>query len=403
MINTLESKVVLSSPVTSSNGKSPTALKAHQIFFNNLPASWYPREQCNSDVSYDIEVSIEGIGNIIFSVYIKAISCINLDNEHITCTMDTDKLRHFYEDCYKPTFLVLVDTSGSNSCYWLPIQEYVHNKLEKSLPNWRNKKTASLRVPSDNNLSFTYRVFEENIVQCLSLVYLNHFYFPFKTVTTRLRSFLKSPIEIDRAIYIASTRPYGSHLNPTGQSCSSGSCQSCNDDSGLDNENDADRVLQSSLEYAQGLKLLDPTENRKAYYHLFSAMELSGEKASMGMRYTVQGEMSFYDYLLYFMDAFSLMGNNAMFHLTKPEEMQRYFTSMDQLAQYIVDSLNDGEIIATSMTTIRLADTYLFATPYISRTFGQEKASPLMDFAQSLLILAHELATVIESPGTLIQ
>ncbi|MCL5781721.1 MAG: hypothetical protein M1119_12775 [Firmicutes bacterium] len=40
-------------------------------------------------------------------------------------------------------------------------------------------------------------------------------------------------------------------------------------------------------------------------------------------------------------------------------------------------------MIAASVLTIRLADTYLFATPYLIRTFGQEMTAPLMNFARS--------------------
>lgn len=403
MIDSLESKVVLSTPVTSRNGKSTAGIHAHEIFLKSLPSSWIPREQVdNPHIDYMIELTEPGLPPIVFSVILKKSTSTKSDGSYLSQPFETENLSFYYSSFNEPILLILVDTK-EESAYWLFLQEYVHNVLEKSLPNWRNNESITLKLPLANELKYSLDTLKAALFQGLELIYINKFHIPYRVVQRTIKVFFESTENLERALLIASARPYGAHLSQSKKSCSSDSCSNCSNDSEQQFDGSGDYAVQLSLDQAQGLKLLDPRENRKAYYCIYNALEQAGESVSAGMRYTAMGEMVFYDYLLHFMASFESESAGVTDHITRVDEHLRYFNAVNQLVHFMKGALDECELIPASLLSIRLADTYLFATPYISRTFGQDKAVPLMDFAQSLLILAHEMATLVESPNTVLQ
>lgn len=228
---------------------------------------------------------------------------------------------------------------------------------------------------------------------------LTHFQQSFHRLHKRLTQLFSSPEELEQALKLETSRNYHQQSPSSHASCSTSSCTSCHSTDPFDDlTQQANHHIQSSIEYAQTLKVLDAKENRIAYYKIAQTLDHYGSRASSGVRHNATGEMIFYDYLLYFLQAYNAIDKNPQIALHK-EEHQRYLKAVNELTQTIILALDEGEIIASSMLIIRLADTFLFATPYIMTTFGEEAAAPLMDHAQSLLIISHDLASLVETPG----
>ncbi|RYD05114.1 hypothetical protein N752_11110 [Desulforamulus aquiferis] len=404
MIDSLENKVSISTPVTSQNNKPMKASTAHQILFSILPSSWTRREDySNHYIDYIFEIKQAGLPKgIRFSAVIKLSTSLKVIDDSIILQLETEKIKYINDKTDEPVLIILINPK-SEEVYWLFLQEYVHNILENSSPGWQNKKNVTLRLPIANQLINSTVPLEEAVLRGWEFIYVSKFHMPYRIVQEKIKGFFESPQNVEKALSIASNRPYGKHLSKSNSNCSSDSCSSCSQEPEPDISTSADNDVQLSLNHSQGLKLLDPRENRQAYYLIYNALNQAGDNISAGMRCTAMGEMAFYDYLLHFMRSFELEGTGSIIHLSRLEEHLRYFKAIDQLVAFIIVALDECELIPTSLLTIRLADTYLFATPYISRTFGQDKAAPLMDYAQSLLIFSHEIASFIESPGSIIQ
>ena len=240
----------------------------------------------------------------------------------------------------------------------------------------------------------------------LQSLILNHFNQSYYNLNKRLDKLFSSPEELEQALKLEATRNYSKDQSPSHCSCSTSSTSTCNSCQSTDSFDEltqqANHHIQASIEYAQTLKVLDAKENRIAYYKIAQALDYYGSRASAGVRYNASGEMVFYDYLLHFLQAFNVLDKKTqdIIHL---EDHQRYLKAVKELTETIILAINEGELIASSMLIIRLADTFLFATPYIMKSFGQESAAPLMDFAQSLLILSHDMASLVEAPGQMLQ
>lgn len=393
-------------PMTPSiNGLSnSTALRARNIFFNNLPFSWVPLEGSSYDETcQDIEIFEQGKSTgVILTVKIKGTTTLTGNGDNINLSIAVDHLKYFCDEMNKPVLLTLVDVK-KQQVFWLLAQHYVHTVLEASSPNWRDKKTVTLKIPLACEISSSWDLLWKNILQSLEFIYFKQYHTPFRIISSRIQSYLNSPGQLEFALKREIEKQF-KRQSQVKEQCSSKECSSCQDN-GQDDESaiQADDYIQDRLEYAQQRKLLDPKENRTAYYCIRDALDMAGLNATTGVRCTALGEMFFYDYLLHFMRVFDANNIQTYLCLTKLEEHLRYFQAAQELTNVISSALDEGEILAASMLVIRLADTFLFAVPYISKTFGQEQASPLLDYAQTLLVLAHEMASMVEAPGRMLQ
>lgn len=384
-------------------------LDGHTIFLDALPLSWVYRPSSEPLLHYDVEILDSGATKgAVFSVFILCSSCLKTDGDFVGLAIESDTLKYYMDKVNKPVILVFIDES-KESAFWLFAQDYIQRHLERHASNWRQKKNVNLQIPINQELTVSIEQLKRDVFYGLEFLYLKNFHQYYNKFNARVRQFFNSPAEMELAVKVESSRNYAKQLLTSGDSCSCStasnhSCSSCG--SNLDTSDltaDSDSKIQACLEKAQNMKVLDPKENRIAYYCISESLELYGDRASAGIRYSAQGEMVFYDYLLHFLRAFDAMGTQAMVHLTHAADHRRYFNAMEQLTDIINTALDEGELIAASVLTIRLADTFLFATPYLLKTFGQEMTAPLMDFAQSMLVLAHQMASYVESPGNVLQ
>ncbi|AEG60822.1 DUF4365 domain-containing protein [Desulforamulus ruminis] len=403
MMASMERNAPPIAPLANGIGNS-TFLKAKKIFFDSLPFPWVLLENRSiQDNHYDIEIfePDKSLG-VAISVSIKGTTNLQINHDWIKLSLPVDQLIGFYDEMEKPLLLSLVDVE-KEQVFWLLTQHYVHNILDVSSPGWRNKKTVTLKIPFDQQLSTSGPLLWTHLLETLELTYFRNFHTPYREISSRIQNYTNSPGQMELALKREMEKQYKKQIRQKSE-CSVEGCHSCSEDEMDDTLSfHADNLIQKSLEHAQQLKLLDPKENRTAFYCIREALDHSGRHATLGVRHTAIGEMSFYDYLLYFMKVFDTGRLQSIDCLIRPEEHLRYFKALRELTTAISSALDDGEIFATSMLMIRLADTYLFAIPYISKTFGQEQASPLLDYAQTLLVLAHELASLVEAPGRILQ
>ncbi|AEF93821.1 hypothetical protein Desca_0945 [Desulfotomaculum nigrificans CO-1-SRB] len=379
---------------------------AQNIFLDLLPKTWLPRQQTSMyGTNYEIEIVEPGVPTgIVFSAHVKGTSRPHYDNHFISCSVETKKLLHLCQNESRPVFSFIVDIE-KKSAYWLLAQEYVDKVLFTSNPQWFLQKTVTLKAPLANKLTAPLDKLSQSIAKGLEYIYLKRWQSAYFKVTSKIKELYNSPATFQEAVQKEAQRLQNQSAKGLARDChcSTGenTCISCSFNHQPTGQSNSE--VQASLDYAQGLKLLDPKENRIAYYHLSKTLAKAAGNITPGLRYTVLGEMAFYDYLLQFMSVFDFLGTDALLHLAKVQEQQKYFSPLEELTTTIYSSLDEGELIAASMLTIRLADTYLFAVPYISKTFGQETASPLLDLAQTLLVTAHDIASVVETPGFVLQ
>ncbi|GAB6181452.1 hypothetical protein JCM14036_27710 [Desulfotomaculum defluvii] len=383
-------------PIPSSNADSTSSQRLYEILLRTFPASWVINKSENNYLHYDIEISNgDGINGFNFSLRIVSSPSLRLN-------FATKDLKWVMDEADKPVFLVTLNPQ-KDVVFWLLLQDYIQGILEENNPHWRTQQYITIDIPVDHELSSSRDKFIKAVYYGFELLYIKKFYYFYNDINNHIVKFLDSPDEIKRAFEIEAA-----HLI-SGQSCNkhlknNQSCTSCKSTDPLTElVLQADQIIQSSLEQAQSMKVLDPKDNRTAYYCISNALDIYGLRSSARIRYTALGEMAFYDYLLHFMNTYDSLTSKTNLLSVHPEDHKRYFTALLELTNIIKVAINEGEIIASSLLIIRLADTYLFTIPYLMRYLGQDMTAPLMDYAQSLLLMSHEMASLMESPTNILQ
>ncbi|ABO49977.1 hypothetical protein Dred_1447 [Desulforamulus reducens MI-1] len=390
------------------SGMASISQKPHDLFLNCLPTTWAVKKNTSKHLDYDIDFfDGQTPKGLQFSVRLIVPTALQLENERILLPFTSEELNWSMDEAKVPVFLIIVD-SKDQSIYWLFLQDFIQGTLEHENPEWRSQNVVILHVPTDQELTKTLDKFTNTLYYGLELLYIKHFYKFYSVTNKRIAQFFNSQEEIQRALELESTRQYSNPSPSSEQSCCSssndGHCDTCKGSDPFDDlVFQSTKKIQSRLEYAQRMRVLDPKENRIAYYCINQALAVYGSTATVGIRYTALGEMAFYDYLLHFLKTYDAIIPKTTIFFINSEEHHRYFKAMEELSQIIISALDQGELIASSMLLIRLADAYLFATPYIMKYLGQDMAAPLMDYAQTLLMLSHEMASLVESPTRLLQ
>ncbi|GAB6157235.1 hypothetical protein JCM39194_04350 [Desulfotomaculum varum] len=382
----------------SSDTVKPAALKGHHVFLNALPESWSVLPINHPIIHYEVAIPDHRTPRPVkFGVHIVCQAPLAKGQDVIALTIECEKLKYIIDQFKKPVIVVAVDNVQKLAC-WLLVQDCISCLPTNQSADWRSQKNVTLHLPVRQLLASPEQL-QQSVYGCLELIYTSHFHRYYETFNNRTKRFFVSENELELALQVESNRRYAAGQS----SCAAGSCGCENTDEFQAFTMRSDSQIQASLEKAQSMKLLDAKENRQAYYCISQALEVFGDRASAGIRYTARGEMLFYDFLLHFKKAFDGMGNRSILHLTHPEDYSRYFSAVKELTDIITQAIDEGEIIAASLLTIRLADTYLFAAPHIMRTFNQETAAPLTEYAQSMLVTAHEMASLVEVPERAIQ
>jgi hypothetical protein len=207
-------------------------------------------------------------------------------------------------------------------------------------------------------------------------------------VSSSVSNVLNTPHPLDRF-----EDKYQQHLTT---SCDT--CESCSSDSSNDSlyQQQFNQTVENGLRAAGRLDIHNLEQNRQAYELINSALLIAGENAETRIRYLARGEKYFYDYIYFSTKVTEKHSSPAM---VSDYDDQCCLIAVKQMANIIVSALEEGELLTASELILRLTDIYFSAVSYMSDIFGVGEAFTLMDAAEELLEMAHNIVTHVEQPN----
>ncbi len=121
-------------------------------YLQNVWADWAVNK-LNEDYGVDLDVTIfenNEITDIRFPAQLKSTDKLKIKNGSISFSIDTDHLNYFF--CHSLPFLFILYDNQKETAYWLIIQEYIWDFLEKNTPNWRVQKYNTLYIQIKNKI-----------------------------------------------------------------------------------------------------------------------------------------------------------------------------------------------------------------------------------------------------------
>lgn len=386
---------------------------AQRIFNSNIPPAWVARRQ---DPDYGIDYDVEIFENqsptgIIFSVQLKGTRSPEYSQDVIKFSFETDKLIYYCDRVKKPVFLVLVDVSEENA-YWLFTQQYARERLDPTNPKWRQQKTVTLEVPVANHFIDSPDAFKEIVKKSVEYIYLLQFKQPHWQMLAQVQGFYNPPKALEDAIKRERNMQFEMeyHLallyyDDKEKEKAIKTYYKLKEKALIDGN--FDHSIQAALGLVHALNYLDLEENRRAYELLKDALDNS-QTASRRMLYIGTGQLFFLDFVYYFTKTYDLnllstiaqqgqMGVDYILGLFLKKHEHQYFASLEKLVNLITTSIENGEVVATCVLAVNLADMQLFAYPYVRYNMGEEKAGVLLNAADDYLEFAYHIAKIIES------
>lgn len=114
---------------------------------NIIPAEWSITKPDN-DYGLDLQVEIvlnENVTGAVWSIQLKATDKIVYKDNHIIHRCKTSTLNYFLSRPERVIYLVY--DAINKKAYWIWIQEYIRNDLDKK---WEDQETAMIRIPEGN-------------------------------------------------------------------------------------------------------------------------------------------------------------------------------------------------------------------------------------------------------------
>jgi len=127
--------------------------KSIKIFNDSVPDEWICR-RIDQDYALDFEIEIvedKQVSGKTLLVQLKSSESFLIENGVVSYQFETSKLQYYLQKNV-PVLVVLVDL-GSKRSYWLFVQEYIYEQIEKTNPAWTQQKTITLRIPAVNEWS----------------------------------------------------------------------------------------------------------------------------------------------------------------------------------------------------------------------------------------------------------
>jgi hypothetical protein len=130
--------------------------EAYNILCDKLPHEWISRPLPPPDygIDYEVEIVEEGLvtGHRLI-IQVRGSDHIDSSDDYISYSIKVDLLEYYMNNDI-PVILARVDTQRKE-VYWLFIQEYVYETLNKSVPNWKKQESVTLHIPRNNSLPET--------------------------------------------------------------------------------------------------------------------------------------------------------------------------------------------------------------------------------------------------------
>ncbi len=118
-----------------------------------LPAAWIVRDQ-DPDYGVDLEVEIvidERVSGLVLQLQLKASRAFPSSGGTVRLRLGVPKIKYLMHR-QTPVLLVAYDKSKGRA-YWLFLQRYVYQSLDRQNPDWRTQATVTVRIPEANELN----------------------------------------------------------------------------------------------------------------------------------------------------------------------------------------------------------------------------------------------------------
>ncbi len=346
---------------------------ARQVFLNSRPKSWnVVPMNCQCGLDYHIQIrEPSAAAGASFYVNLVALEKTSRTANELTVSLETKRLKHYCAHLKKPLYLIVVEPD-KNNVFWLDTQEYV-----KKITMYATEERMIITVPLSNKLNAAVDKLENSVINSIKKLYLQLFHRKFNRLAAIINGL--NTAQQDAADNLRRQRIEDYSTVPALQS-------------------EADSIIRTGLNYIKNLDLYNPVENRRAYNHISYTLDYVGDWATPLVRSQAVGEKIYANYLYHLVNSFNA-DNNSSIDLLQNSDRQQYLAEVDKLNKAIITALEKGEILAGSVLMLRLSDFYYAAFPYVNKIIEINAAMELLENAEKIIEMAHELATAVESPN----
>lgn len=123
---------------------------------------------------YDIQIFEQGVSTELnFAAQIKSTDRSRMDSEHFKISLDTRHIDHFFKQ--KRPIMMIVYYKPQKLAYWVIMQDYVWDVLNKEKPNWLKQKTSTIKLPLKNILTDKDEIIRA-VRTCQERIHVHNFY-----------------------------------------------------------------------------------------------------------------------------------------------------------------------------------------------------------------------------------
>ncbi len=125
-------------------------------------------------IDYDIQVFENGEStDLNFGAQIKSTDSSRMDDKYFKISLDTKHIDDFFKQ-NRPILLIVYDRPRKNA-YWVIMQDYVWDVLNKEKTNWLKQKTSTIRLPLKNVLTNKEGIIKA-VRNSLQRIHVHNFY-----------------------------------------------------------------------------------------------------------------------------------------------------------------------------------------------------------------------------------
>ncbi len=125
-------------------------------------------------IDYDIQIFEKEEGTELnFGAQIKSTEKSNVDAEHYKFSLDTDHINYFFKQ-NRPILLIVYDIPSKNA-FWVLMQDYVWDVLNKENPNWLNQGSSTIKLPLRNVLTDKEAI-KRAVKKCFTKIAVKNFH-----------------------------------------------------------------------------------------------------------------------------------------------------------------------------------------------------------------------------------
>jgi hypothetical protein len=308
--------------------------------------------------------------------------------------------------------LIIVDIVAERA-FWICTQRYTQEVIEKENPDWRNQQTITIRIPLTNALEHLDKL-EGSARRDIEYVFLLQFGVPHWKVAAQVQGIFENPQAIEETL--AGYRQQQTEMEfHTAQLYIESGERERGAERLLDvleesaKKEDSSDFFKASIMLAYNSDYIEKEDNRLAVAILDSALQRSDRCSDPSFVFLARGFKAHLEFLFRFRSALDLdllakvaephgRGTDAAVRLLQIEEQQAYFEAIQELERVISEALENNEFSVVCQLMVHLADTNLYAYPFIRVRLGKDEAESLLEAAAQDLDMAFQLAQALGEP-----